>query len=233
VGRGLGYEVAKAVVREGGLLALGDRLVQVETIRTEIDPSGDRSISMVCDITDEERCGHFIEEVDRRFARLDGIVHVAAMDRIFGGLMTGSLDDWDRAAAVNVRGTLALTKAAVPLMSAGGGGSVVVVSSIAAVARDAQFEMFAYAVSKGALRSAAFHLSRELGPLGIRVNTVAPGYKWGPVLETGYGNSPPLRAWSSRMSSSRFVSLSRCVGSRPMPTSPTSSSSSAPTWPRE
>jgi NAD(P)-dependent dehydrogenase (short-subunit alcohol dehydrogenase family) len=105
------------------------------------------------------------------------------VDKVFGGLMDGSLDDWDLAAGVNVKGTLQLTKVAVPLMESTGGGAVVFIGSIGAVARDEQFEMMAYGATKGAMVTAAFYLSRELGPRGIRVNTVAPGYKWGPVLE--------------------------------------------------
>jgi NAD(P)-dependent dehydrogenase (short-subunit alcohol dehydrogenase family) len=183
VGRGLGYQVVAAVLREGGQVALGDRFSHVYDLQKELDPSGDRSLAAVCDITDHARCDGLIGEVAARFGRLDGLVHVAAADRIFGGLLDGSLEDWDLAASVNVKGTLALTRAAVPLLQADGGGSVVVVGSIGAVLRDANFDMLAYGASKGALRTAAWYLSRELGPLGIRVNTVAPGYKWGPVLE--------------------------------------------------
>jgi NAD(P)-dependent dehydrogenase (short-subunit alcohol dehydrogenase family) len=180
VGRGLGCEVATAVLREGGLVALGDQVDLVYQLRKELDPSGERSLATLCDITDGDRCHRFIDEIAARFGRLDALVHVAAVDRIYGGLLNGSLDDWDRAAAVNVKGTLALTKAAVPLLQAHGGGSVVIIGSSAAVKSG---PMLAYAASKGALRTAAWYLSRELGVLGIRVNTVAPGYKWGPVLQ--------------------------------------------------
>jgi NAD(P)-dependent dehydrogenase (short-subunit alcohol dehydrogenase family) len=181
VGRGLGYQVGAAVLREGGLVALGDRLSHVYELQKELDPSGDRSLAGVCDITDQDRCEGFISEVAARFGRLDALVHVAAADRIYGGLLDGSLDDWDLAATVNVKGTLALTRAAVPLLHADGGGSVVVIGSMGAVARP-PIDMLAYGVSKGALRTAAWYLSRELGPLGVRVNTVAPGWKWGPVM---------------------------------------------------
>ena len=183
VGRGLGYQVGAAVLREGGRAALGDRFPHVYDLQKELDPSGEKSMAAVCDITDHARCDGLINEVTARFGRLDGLVHVAAADRIFGGLLDGSLEDWDLAASINVKGTLALTKAAVPLLREDGGGSVVVVGSIGAVARDSHFDMLAYGASKGALRTAAWYLSRELGPLGIRVNTVAPGFKWGPVLE--------------------------------------------------
>ena len=181
VGPGLGYQVSAAVLREGGLVALGDRLSHVYELQEELDPSGERTVAAVCDITDQDRCEGFISEVAARFGRLDGLVHVAAADRIYGGLLDGSLDDWDLAATVNVKGTLALTKAAVPLLQPDGGGSVVVIGSMGAVARP-PIDMLAYGVSKGALRTAAWYLSRELGPLGIRVNTDAPGWKWGPVL---------------------------------------------------
>lgn len=183
VGRGLGMEVARAVLREGGRVVLGDRLEQVVGSRAELDPAGDRSVAVVGDLTDPEARAAVLAEAKRSFGGLDALVHVAAADRIFGGLMDGSLDDWDLASKVNVKGTLALTKAAVPLLEAGEGGSVVFIGALAAIQHTREFEMLAYGASKGALRTAAWYLSRELGPRGIRVNTVAPGYKWGPVLE--------------------------------------------------
>jgi NAD(P)-dependent dehydrogenase (short-subunit alcohol dehydrogenase family) len=182
-GPGLGSETARAVLREGGRVVLGDRLDRVESLRADLDPSEARSVAVVGDITDLARCEALVQAAAERFGRLDAVVNVAAVDTVFGGLMSGSLDDWDVTAGVNVRGTLQLTKAAVPLLEASGGGAVVFIGSIGAVQRDESFEMMLYGATKGAMVTAAWYLARELGPRGIRVNTVAPGYKWGPVLE--------------------------------------------------
>jgi len=182
-GPGLGCETARAVLREGGCVVLGDRLDYVEALRAELDPGGTRSAAVIGDITEPESCDRAVQTAADRFGRLDALVNVAAMDKVFGGLMDGSLDDWDVASSVNVKGTLQLTKAAVPLMESTGGGAVVFIGTLAAVLRDESFALLAYGASKAAMVTAAWYLARELGPRGIRVNTVAPGYKWGPVLE--------------------------------------------------
>jgi NAD(P)-dependent dehydrogenase (short-subunit alcohol dehydrogenase family) len=183
-GPGLGSETARAVLREGGSVVLGDRLGRVESLRNELDPDGGHSVAVLADVTDPAASERLVQAASERFGRLDAVVNVAAVDTVFGGLMSGSLDDWDLAAQVNVKGALQVTKAAVPLIEASGGGAVVFIGSIGAVARDEQFEMMAYGATKGAMVTAAWYLARELGPRGIRVNTVSPGYKWGPVLES-------------------------------------------------
>lgn len=182
-GPGLGLQTARAVLREGGNVVLGDRLDHVEALRAQLDPGGTRSAAVIGDISDSVSCETVVRTAADRFGRLDALVNVAAVDRVFGGLMDGSLDDWDLAAGVNVKGTLQLTKAAVPLIESTGGGAVIFIGSYAAVARDETFALLAYGTTKAAMMTAAWYLARELGPRGIRVNTVAPGYKWGPVLE--------------------------------------------------
>jgi NAD(P)-dependent dehydrogenase (short-subunit alcohol dehydrogenase family) len=182
-GPGLGATTARAVLREGGHAVLADRLDHVDALRAELDPSGTRSAAVRGDISDPAACEELVQTAANHFGRLDALVNVAAVDKVFGGLMSGSLDDWDLAAGVNVKGTLQMTRAAVPLMESTGGGAVVFIGSIGSVLQDDQFEMMAYGATKAAMVTAAWYLARELGPRGIRVNTVAPGYKWGPVLE--------------------------------------------------
>jgi NAD(P)-dependent dehydrogenase (short-subunit alcohol dehydrogenase family) len=139
-------------------------------------------MAAVVDIADTAAVEAVLAEVDARYGRLDGLVHVAAMDVSSGGLVDGRLADWDEVAAINVRATMLVTAAAVPLLERAR-GSVVFVGAGAAHHPDARFPMLTYAMSKGALVTGAWHLSRELGARGIRVNTVTPVYKWGPALE--------------------------------------------------
>ena len=84
---------------------------------------------------------------------------------------------------VNLRGTLEMTRAAAPQLMKRETSSVVVVGSTASVRMGMDEGNLAYGASKGALVTAVRHLARELGPAGVRVNTVSPGWKWGPVLE--------------------------------------------------
>jgi NAD(P)-dependent dehydrogenase (short-subunit alcohol dehydrogenase family) len=186
VGPGLGRSVGATALEEGASLVLGDiDASRLSGIRQALDSSGTRSVAIEADIAAEPTGEALVAAAVDRFGRLDGIVHVAAIDYIVGGLLDGDLDDWTRAADINVKGTLRLTKAAVPALSQSGSGSVVIIGSIAAREPTEGIVQLAYGCSKSALETAGYYLSRELGPRGIRVNTVAPGWKWGPTLEIG------------------------------------------------
>jgi len=184
VGPGLGRSCVRAVLDGGGLVAVGDMdLDRVGIIAKELDPSGRRTLVAPMDITKPGEVAAMMTAVGERWGRLDGLVHVAALDTPVGGLEDGDLDDWDRVSQVNVRGTLEVTKAALGLL--GPGAAIVVIGSIGAVRPRLWSLRMAYGASKGALATVAHYLATELGPRGIRVNTVAPGWKWGPVL-AGY-----------------------------------------------
>ncbi|WP_432842556.1 SDR family oxidoreductase [Dactylosporangium sp. CA-092794] len=185
-GPGLGRATAAAALREGAGVVLADRQGDVlEQTHAEVDPGGERSVAVRADITSAEDCAAAVAAARDRFGRLDGLVNVAAVDNANGGLDV-ALDDWDRTAAVNIRGTIQMTRAAVPLIREGGrGGSVVLIGSTMARMPGRTAPRLAYGMSKGALASAVYHLAGELGPDAIRVNNVSPGFKLGPVLD-GY-----------------------------------------------
>src|SRR5437868_5123057 len=82
-------------------------------------------------ITERDDVATMMTAIRERWRRLDGLVHVAALDTPVGGIENGDLDDWDRVSRVNVRGTLEVTKAALGLL--GRGSAIVVIGSIGAV----------------------------------------------------------------------------------------------------
>jgi len=183
VGPGLGRSCAAAALREGALVVLGDLdQVRLERLRREIDESGDRTLAGHLDITDDHTCAALVDSARTRFGRIDGVVHVAALDTVIGGLLDGGFEDLQRTNDVNVVGTMRLTREVVPLLQVNG-GSIVIINSVGGFRPRPDNLRFAYGTSKGALMTAARYLACELGPDGIRVNTVAPGFKWCPVLE--------------------------------------------------
>jgi 3alpha(or 20beta)-hydroxysteroid dehydrogenase len=110
--------------------------------------------------------------------RLDGLVNNAAVP-LRARVHEVELDDWNRVLAVNLTGTLLGIQTAVPLMQEG--GSIVNVSSIAGLTGH---YAAAYTVSKWGVRGLSRVASMELGPRGIRVNTIFPGYIDTPMTAT-------------------------------------------------
>lgn len=183
VGAGLGHQVAAAVVRDGGNAVLGARTeANLAKAAAEFDPDGTHTAHRPTDITDETQCEALAALAAERFGRLDAVVHVAAWDSYFGGLADADFATWQSVIDVNLLGTLRMTRACLPALKEHG-GSVVFIGTQSAVAAPTQVRQMAYAASKGALTSAMYSLARELGPHRIRVNTVLPGWMWGPPVE--------------------------------------------------
>ncbi|MFE4770640.1 SDR family oxidoreductase [Streptomyces sp. NPDC056713] len=183
VGAGLGHQVAAAVVRDGGNAVLGARTeANLAKSVAEIDPDGTHTAYAATDITDESQCEALAGLARERFGGVDAVVHVAAWDSYFGGLEDADFSTWQQVIDVNLLGTLRMTRACLPALKEGG-GSVVVIGTQSAVAAPSQVWQAAYAASKGALTSAMYSMARELGPHRIRVNTVLPGWMWGPPVE--------------------------------------------------
>ncbi|RCH64602.1 SDR family NAD(P)-dependent oxidoreductase [Streptomyces sp. SDr-06] len=182
VGAGLGHQVAAAVVRDGGNAVLGARTeANLAKSAAEIDPDGGHTAYAATDITDERQCEALAALAVERFGAIDAVVHVAAWDRSFGGLQDADFATWQQVIDVNLLGTLRMTRACLPALKARG-GSVVVIGTQSSVAAPSQVRQAAYAASKGALTSAMYSMARELGPDRIRVNTVLPGWMWGPPV---------------------------------------------------
>jgi len=183
VGAGLGHRVAAAVVRDGGNAVLGARTeANLAKSAAEIDPEGARTAYRVTDISDEGSCEALAGLARERFGGIDALVQVAAWDSYFGGVEDADFTTWQSVMDVNLLGSLRMTRACLPALKSRG-GAVVFIGTQSAVAAPSQVRQAAYAASKGALTSAMYSLARELGPDRIRVNTVLPGWMWGPPVQ--------------------------------------------------
>ncbi|MGW1978750.1 SDR family oxidoreductase [Streptomyces sp. NPDC001889] len=183
VGAGLGRRIAGAVLRDGGRAVLGARTERhLAATAGELDPGGERTAHRATDITDEAQCEALAHLAVERFGRIDAVIHVAARDTCFGGLADADFAVWREVVEVNLLGTLRMTRACLPALRERG-GAVVIIGTQSAVAAPSHVRQTAYAASKGALTSAMLSLARELGPDRIRVNTVAPGWMWGPPVQ--------------------------------------------------
>jgi NAD(P)-dependent dehydrogenase (short-subunit alcohol dehydrogenase family) len=185
VGSGLGRRIALAAAREGANLALVARNKDMlASVVQEITADSGLAVSHVADISSEEQCQAAVDAVVARVDGLDALVNCAAMDSVFGGVEVTSPEDWQRTLEVNVLGSMRMIRSALdPLRTHG--GSIVFIGSQTMYMAPGEVPQIAYAASKGALLGAMRHLTREVGPAGIRVNMVTPGWMWGPAVQ-GY-----------------------------------------------
>jgi len=182
VGPGLGSEIARRVLRDGGRVVIGARGAEkLESIAKELDSSGERVLAHPFDITDEAGCLSIVSAAEERFGRLDGLAQVAAAEPM-GDLGSTPASDFLRSTEVNVVGSVQLVRACAPAFDRAGGGAIVLIGS-QSTDHPPPSPQLAYSASKGALRSVAIHLASELGPRKIRVNSVIPTWMWGPPVQ--------------------------------------------------
>ena len=196
VGPGLGREIALAFAREGADVALGARTASyLDEVAAEVGALGRRSVAVPTDITDQAQCDRLARTAVEQLGRIDVLVHNAFAASKFHTFEDADLQSWRDVMDVNLFGSLQLTKSVIPVMKAQGGGSIVFVNSM--IVRKPLPMQGSYAVSKGALMTAAQILAKELGQYGIRVNSMVPGWMMGPSVE-GYFDRTERRGGGSR-----------------------------------
>ncbi|HEX3175232.1 MAG TPA: glucose 1-dehydrogenase [Methylomirabilota bacterium] len=169
---GIGLAYARRFLAEGARVVVAD-IADLGSAEKLGGP--DRLLTVHADVSDTSAVRAMVAAAVDRFGRIDVLVNNAAL---FASLKPQRFDEiteaeWDRVMAVNVRGTWNCARAVVPVMRAQGGGRIVNVAS-AIVAKGTAF-LLHYVTSKGAVVAMTRALARELGPVGIAVNAVAPG----------------------------------------------------------
>ncbi len=149
-----------------------------ETVE-QIQKEAGTALAFAADVTRAADCKAMVHEATRRWGGLD-ILHnnVGIESRL--DLMETTEEEWDRIMAVDLKSMLLATQAAVPAMEKRGGGAVICVSSIAAMVGHGRT---AYAAAKAGVIGFVTSVAVQLGPKGIRVNGIAPGQVWTPMVE--------------------------------------------------
>ncbi len=192
IGPGMGRDISLAFAAEGADVVLGGRtLAKLEGVAAEIEALGRKALPVVCDVSDAESCQALTDRAAGDLGRVDILVNNAFDGGNAKTLMDSNLDDWRRTMDVNLFGTLEMTRAAVPHLAESGDGRVVMVNSMSTQRIQAKFG--AYAASKGALATVTKTLAKELGPMGIRVNAIHPGYIYGDSVEWYFNHQAEKR----------------------------------------
>ncbi len=219
VGAGLGGHIARNAAASGASVLMAARSPEFgETLAAELTHTGARAAFRLCDVTSSDDCARLIETCVSEFGSVDAVVANAAASGSRATLEHGSLDEWRDAFEVNLFGSLGLVKAAIPALRKSGHGSVVFIGS--QIVRRVFPGRGPYASSKAALLTAAQVLAKELGPDGIRVNTVVPGRMWGPSLqsaipllsaERGTTEDEQVASWLAATSMNRLATDEECA----------------------
>jgi NAD(P)-dependent dehydrogenase (short-subunit alcohol dehydrogenase family) len=177
---GIGRAVALAFAREGADVVvsyLEETVDANETVRL-VEEEGRRAIDAPGDISDPEFCRQLVDRTVEEFGRIDLLVNNAAHQRMVESIEEITTEDWDHTMATNITAMFHLCKAAIPKMDAG--ASIINVSSVQAYQPSPQ--LLAYATTKGAIVTFSKALAQMVAEQGIRVNVVAPGPVWTPLI---------------------------------------------------
>lgn len=176
VGPGLGRSLAVRSALAGARVVVAARTEsRLSAVVDEIRDLGGQAVAVPTDLTDGASIANLAERAVDAFGRLDSVIHNAFVQPAQIRLLDATSDDIRQGIDINVLAALDLTRALVPALVESQ-GSMVIINSI--VLRNQLPGFGAYRVMKAGLLALARSLSVELGPLGVRVNSVAPGYIW-------------------------------------------------------
>jgi NAD(P)-dependent dehydrogenase (short-subunit alcohol dehydrogenase family) len=179
-GIGTGKAAAILLARHGARVVLvGRDRERLARTHREIDQTGGTALAVAGDVTKRAGCERVTHAALDAFGRLDVLVNNVGLSAP-GTVVDAGEETWHEMLDINLTSVYLMCKYAVPATAATGGGSIVNVSSVGAL-RSIGFAP--YSAAKGALHSLSREMAAQHGPLGIRVNVVAPGSVETPALQ--------------------------------------------------
>ncbi len=211
---GIGRAVAIAYAREGAdlLISYLDEHEDARETQKWIEEAGRKAVLVPGDISDAGHCGAIVEKAIAKLGGIDILVNNAAHQASFEDIEDISDDEWQLTFAVNIHAMFYLSKAAVPHLMKGG----VIINTTSINADQPNASLLAYATTKGAIQNFTMGLAQMLADKGIRVNCVAPGPVWTPLIPSTmppeavktFGENTPLgRAAQPRELAPPYVML--------------------------
>lgn len=179
-GSGIGRAVSIAYAREGADIVISYLHGEGDAEKTValIEKSGGKAVAVSGDITDESHCDALVKTAVSQFGKLDILVNNAAYQKVYENIEDISSADWDKLFKTNIYAPFYLARSAVPHMKPGS----CIINTTSLQAKSPSAELVAYAATKGALSNFTAGLALMLANRGIRVNAVAPGPIWTPLI---------------------------------------------------
>lgn len=171
-GAGIGRAIATRFAQAGSAVVVSDRdLAGAQAVADDLVAAGHEAFAVACDVTLEKDLDGLVDAALRRFGRLTILVNNAG-----GGgpkPFDMPMSDFVRAFELNVFSGFRLCQLCAPHMAGSGGGAILNISSMAGENRNVR--MASYGSSKAAANHLTRNLAFDLGPMGVRVNAIAPG----------------------------------------------------------
>ncbi|MEY4100261.1 MAG: hypothetical protein RL300_1432, partial [Pseudomonadota bacterium] len=185
-GIGNGRAAAILLARNGAKVALLDfnEAAAAETAKMIADEGGEETIVIQADVTNVEACKAAVQKTVDRWGRLDILFNNVGTSKVPGNAVELDLDAWDRGLRLNITSMMLMVRFAVPEMIKSGGGSIINNASVTAL--HGGHPNLLYPTTKAAVVNMTRTMAGQHGGDGIRVNAVAPGFVYTPVV---YGNN--------------------------------------------
>ena len=181
---GMGRASAIAYAREGADVAINYLTEEEEDAKeviTLIKAEGRKAIALPGDLRDEKFCVKLVGDAAKGLGGLDILVNNAARQQANKSILDISSEEFDWTIKTNIYALFWITKAALPYLKPGS----CIIATTSVQATDPSADLFDYAQTKAANTSYVRSLAKQLGPMGIRVNGVAPGPIWTPLQVSG------------------------------------------------
>ena len=181
---GIGRSVAVLFAREGADVAILylDQHQDADQTRKVVEEQGRTCLTFAGDVADRDVCRKVVDETLAKFGKLDILVNNAAEQHPQKGLEDISEEQWEKTFRTNIFGMFQMTKAALPHLKEG--ASIINTTSVTAYKGSPQ--LLDYSATKGAITAFTRSLSMNLAERGIRVNGVAPGPIWTPLIPSTF-----------------------------------------------
>jgi NAD(P)-dependent dehydrogenase (short-subunit alcohol dehydrogenase family) len=195
---GIGRAVAIAFAREGADVAIAylDEHDDARETARWVEQAGRTAVLLPGDIGDPAHCAAIVARTVETLGGLDILVNNAARQRSFADFEDIAPEEWDRTFRTNIHAMFYLCREAVPHMKPG----AAIVNTASINSDDPSPQLLPYATTKGAIANFTAGLAQMIGRRGIRVNSVAPGPVWTPLIPStmppekvkGFGGNTPL-----------------------------------------
>ena len=195
---GIGRAVAIAFAREGADVAIAylDEHEDAQETQRWVEEAGRQCLLLPGDLADKAQCVAIVDKTVEKFGRIDVLVNNAAFQMSHETLEEIADEEWVKTFDINITAMFRICKAALPSMAAG--SSIINTSSVNSDMPSPS--LLAYATTKGAIANFTAGLAQMLGERGIRVNSVAPGPIWTPLIVStmppdqvkNFGSATPL-----------------------------------------